>query len=293
LFVTLMTPYILILLYILNPLHFQNLILDRVIDTAIGSVIALLANLLFSPEWTYRQFAEYLQQMLEANKNYFIDVTSFFTGTPVSVNQYKLSRKNAYVALANISDALNRMMSEPKSKQIHVAEYHELVVLNYMMSTHIATLATIALGKAKTNTDPEYLTVVQAVTANLDLAIKEIKTAGDHFPLSLNKDIQKTPARVSSGVSGMAKGLMTETPIGAPVESFESKKAELEGRLAGEGLRKLNQRMTDMVEIRKKELAGGITEDHLHTSLASVKLINDQFNFIWKISEDLLKTLRA
>ena len=33
LFVTLMTPYILILLYILNPVHFQNLIVDRVIDT--------------------------------------------------------------------------------------------------------------------------------------------------------------------------------------------------------------------------------------------------------------------
>ena len=30
LFVTLMTPYILILLYILNPLHFKDLILDRV-----------------------------------------------------------------------------------------------------------------------------------------------------------------------------------------------------------------------------------------------------------------------
>ena len=44
LFVTLMTPYILILLYILNPLHFRDLILDRIIDTAIGSAIALLAN---------------------------------------------------------------------------------------------------------------------------------------------------------------------------------------------------------------------------------------------------------
>ena len=51
--------------------------------------------------------------------------------------------------------------------------------------------------------------------------------------------------------------------------------------------------MTDMVEIRKKELSDGITEGHLHTNLTGVKLINDQFNFIWKISEDLLKTLNA
>src|SRR5450755_4383915 len=97
LFVSLMTPYILILLYILNPLHFKDLIIDRIIDTAIGSGIALLANLLFSPEWAYKQFAEYLQQMLEANIMYFSDVTSFYTGKGVPVNKYKLSRKVAYV----------------------------------------------------------------------------------------------------------------------------------------------------------------------------------------------------
>jgi uncharacterized membrane protein (TIGR01666 family) len=293
LFVTLMTPYILILLYILNPLHFKDLILDRVFDTAIGSVIALLANLLFSPEWTYRQFAEYLQQMLNANKNYFIDVTSFFTGNPVSVNQYKLSRKNAYVALANISDALNRMMSEPKSKQIHVAEYHELVVLNYMMATHIATLATMGLAKTKPGSDPEYIPVVQAVVTNLDQSINGIKTAGNHFPSSLDKDVEKKPVQISSEVSVMAKGLGTQPSAGQFNASIESKKSDQEGRLAGEGLRKLNQRMTDMVEIRKKELADGIAEAHLQTNLTRVKLINDQFNFIWKISEDLLKALRA
>ena len=68
LFVTLMTPYILILLYILNPAHFREQIFDRVLDTAIGSGIALLANLLFSPEWAYKQFGEYLQQILRRIK---------------------------------------------------------------------------------------------------------------------------------------------------------------------------------------------------------------------------------
>ena len=98
LFVTLMTPYILILLYILNPLHFKDLIVDRIIDTAIGSAIALLANFLFSHEWAYRQFAEYLQQMLVTNKNYFSDVTSFFTGNPVNPTQYKFRERSICVA---------------------------------------------------------------------------------------------------------------------------------------------------------------------------------------------------
>ncbi len=77
LFVTLMTPYILILLYILNPLHFNDLILDRVLDTAIGSAIALLANLLFSPEWdlqTIRRISSTdagCQQKLFHRRNFF------------------------------------------------------------------------------------------------------------------------------------------------------------------------------------------------------------------------------
>jgi hypothetical protein len=48
-----------------------------------------------------------------------------------------------------------------------------------------------------------------------------------------------------------------------------------------------------LVTDRKKELEQGFEEGHLRTPLAVVKSINDQFNFIWKISEDLLKTLRA
>src|SRR5450755_1983858 len=207
-FTTLMTSYILILFYMLNPSHFRLLIVDRVIDTAIGSGVALLANLVLSPDWAYKQFADYLKQMLEANRNYFRDVTSFFTGKPVSVSQYQLSRKEAYVALANISDALNRMLAEPKSKQKNAAEYHQLVVLNYMLSSHIATLASYAFDKNPPPPDPDYLPVVHAVISNLDQAMN-----------------------------------------GRQTESEESQ--------AREAITHLNERIADLVTLRKKELEKG------------------------------------
>lgn len=293
LFVTLMTPYILILLYILNPLHFKDLIIDRVIDTAIGSGIALLANILFSPEWAYKQFAEYLQQMLEANKNYFGDVTSFFIGKGVPINKYKLSRKVAYVALANISNALNRMLAEPKSKQKNAAEFHELVVLNYMMSTHIATLATFAIGKTPLVPEPEYLPVVHAVMANLDQAMNGLKTVSDNVFTSLNVSAGNSPDKIPPEISVKGKELPGENADRVINPTIDPKKAALDGSFARDGLRRLNDRIAEMVSIRKKEVEQGITETQLRTSLAVVKSINDQFNFIWKISEDLLKTLRA
>jgi uncharacterized membrane protein (TIGR01666 family) len=269
LFVTLMTPYILILLYILNPLHFKELITDRVIDTAIGSGIALLANILFSPEWAYKQFADYLQKILEANKNYFSDVSSFFTGQGVPVNTYKLSRKQAYVALANISDSLNRMIAEPKSKQKNAAEYHELVVLNYMMSTHIATLAGFLFGQTPPAPDPEYIPVVHSVIFNLDQAMEGLKKLKDEIPAPSDKEIPDTPA--ASNIE---------------IENTTSKEAVARGVMG-----QLNDKIDDLVQVRKKELEQGIGGTHLRTSLAVVKSVNDQFNFILKISGDLAKII--
>ncbi len=67
----------------------------------------------------------------------------------------------------------------------------------------------------------------------------------------------------------------------------------LTGHWPGSGLTKLNEQVDQMVSFRKQELAQGIRDSGEPKNLAVVKSINDQFNFIWKISEDLLKTLRA
>src|SRR4029077_17299787 len=59
-FVLLMTPYILLLFYLLSPNDYKTIISDRVIDTAIGSGIAFLANIFIFPAWEHEQFTDYL-----------------------------------------------------------------------------------------------------------------------------------------------------------------------------------------------------------------------------------------
>ena len=136
-----MTPYILLLFHLLNPSGFDTILSDRLIDTGIGSGIAFLANIFILPAWEHEQIFEYVQQMLVANTQYFTDTTAFFKGIAISVNQYKLSRKNTYVSLANLSDAFSRMLSEPKRKQKNIRDIHQFVVLNHMLTSHVATLA--------------------------------------------------------------------------------------------------------------------------------------------------------
>ena len=153
-FVILMTPYVLLLFYLLYPADFRSILTDRVIDTSIGSGIAFLANILIIPSWEHERIIDFMSAAVNANIAYFRDVTGAFTGKPVSVQQYKLSRKNAFVGLANLSDALSRMLSEPRSQQKSVAEMHQFVVSNHMLTSHVATLAYYAETVSAAGADP-------------------------------------------------------------------------------------------------------------------------------------------
>jgi len=72
-------------------------------------------------------------------------------------------------------------------------------------------------------------------------------------------------------------------------QAMNGRQTESEESQAREALTHLNERVAELVTQRKKELEQGIVESHLRNSLAVVKSVNDQYNFIWKISEDLRK----
>lgn len=59
----------------------------------------------------------------------------------VTSSQQRAARRNALVALANLSDAFNRMLSEPKRMQTEVENIHRFVVLSHILTSYIATLA--------------------------------------------------------------------------------------------------------------------------------------------------------
>ncbi len=170
-----MTPYVLLLLHLLSNTGFTAIISDRVIDTAIGSVIAFLANLLLLPAWEHEGINGFMTAAIETNTVYFRNVSAAFTGKPVSNTEYKLSRRNAFVAQANLSDAFSRMLAEPKRKQKHVVQLHQFVVLNNELTSHIAALATYVPPLAEKYVSADFAEVIDDAVAALDgsLAIVE------------------------------------------------------------------------------------------------------------------------
>jgi len=169
--ILLLTPYIMILFHLLNHIKTESILIDRVIDTAIGSVIAFLANFFLIPTWEKGQIKNYMIQALTENANYFKRISSAYTGAPVTNTQYKLSRKGAFVSLANLSDAFSRMLSEPKNKQENSKQIYQFVVLNHMLTSHIATLSYYAMPLAEKYSSQDFEPIITSTITQFEEAI--------------------------------------------------------------------------------------------------------------------------
>jgi uncharacterized membrane protein YccC len=144
--VIMMTPYILILFSYLG-LGFINIVEERVLDTAIASVLAFFASYFLFPHWESKQLDAVMMAVLKANIDYLQKLKYFFCGKEYTVLEYKLVRKELYVSTANLSAAFTRMLNEPKSKQENAAAINEFVVLNSVLSSNIASMFAININK--------------------------------------------------------------------------------------------------------------------------------------------------
>jgi uncharacterized membrane protein (TIGR01666 family) len=176
--VMLMTPYVLLLFHLLYPVNFKAIVSDRVIDTLIGSGIAFLASIFIIPTWEHQRIIDNMVAALKTNISYFRDVAGAFAGRSPAVRQYKLSRKHAFVALANLSDAFGRMMQEPRRKQKKIGEMHQFVVASQMLTSYIATLAYYEKPLASKYADPSYRPVVDSIVRCLERAAMILQAGG-------------------------------------------------------------------------------------------------------------------
>jgi len=149
-----MTPYVLILFKFLG-VGLLNVAQERIIDTAIGSTIAFIASYLIFPTWEFQQIQENFKEVIKANINYLQKVSESIAGKMVDITEYKLARKDVFVNSANLSATFDRMTSEPKSKQRHIKDIHKFVVLNHILASYTANIASALMrtGPQKAHAD--------------------------------------------------------------------------------------------------------------------------------------------
>lgn len=135
------TLYVMMNFYFLHPEGFNEVVAERILDTAIGSGIAFIIASLVLPQWEHTKLLPTLQKALRSNQKYFDAVAAIFSGKETSVNTITAARKEAFVALANMSNRFQRMLSEPKSKQPNLELYHQFTSVSHLLTSHIASLS--------------------------------------------------------------------------------------------------------------------------------------------------------
>jgi uncharacterized membrane protein (TIGR01666 family) len=191
--VLLMTPYVVLFFHMLYPGELSSILKDRVIDTAIGSAIAFTSILFVLPSWERQKITPLMIKMLEEGLKYFTTTADGFTQDKhTTTHNIHLARKEALVALANLSDAFNRMLSEPKSQQKGIEDIHRYVVLNHMFTSYVASLSGYLKLDLKCRSIEELQKVIEGIKQNLLKAINILnkKTADlntDSYKESLNQ----------------------------------------------------------------------------------------------------------
>jgi len=136
------TVYVIVGFHFLNNSNFSAIVVDRLIDTAIGCIIAFIVALLVFPFWEHQQTKELIIAFVNSNKKYFNAAASLLRSPEKLKTNYTPVRKEAFVSLANLSDNFQRILSE-KRKNKHLAFYHQFVASGYMLTAHIASLSSL------------------------------------------------------------------------------------------------------------------------------------------------------
>jgi uncharacterized membrane protein (TIGR01666 family) len=192
-----MTPYILILFSFLGVNH---IVQERITDTIIGSVIAFIASYLIFPSWEFQQIQTEMQKVICANTSYLSKIAESLNGKPVDITEYKLARKDVFVKSGNLSAAFERMTSEPKSKQKNIKEIHKFVVLNHILTSYIATVASDTMSRTMNGLQPEITKSIKKSLAILNDISKKLGGEKTEIVSDKTGDITDIEAKAPSEV---------------------------------------------------------------------------------------------
>jgi uncharacterized membrane protein YccC len=100
--------------------------------------------------------------------------------------RYRLARKNVHVAFANLGQAFQRMMLEPKSVQKFVPELNDLLVRSHVLASEITVAAPLlrSLIQADGKTPQPLQRALSIVRENLSLAEAGTAPPGDQADIS-------------------------------------------------------------------------------------------------------------
>ncbi|TYR34154.1 FUSC family protein [Sphingobacterium phlebotomi] len=181
------TPYVLIML----SFHGSNtleMVAERVIDTFLGGAIAFVSSYVIFPNWESTQFRDNMRSLLIANYNYLAQAIQILSGKELTITNYKLARKEVYIASANMGSTFQRMLTEPKWRQRYTKEVNRFVILDHILSSHSANLLTQVNQADISSYHTEHVKLLKKALSELYKAIVLIPPDEEEKPFEARKE---------------------------------------------------------------------------------------------------------
>lgn len=144
-----------------------NLIQFRLLDTGVGVAIAAAGNLFLWQTWEIKSIDKILLKTIRAQKEYLDQIAVYYNRRGEADNEYRLSRKRAFLAISELNASYQRMTQEPKNKQIQTDEIYELILLNQFFLAASATLGTYTTNNPTTPASENFNSIISFILDNL------------------------------------------------------------------------------------------------------------------------------
>ncbi|HLV52245.1 MAG TPA: FUSC family membrane protein [Flavobacterium sp.] len=191
--VTFTTYYVIMIYGILNGTAESQLVY-RILDTGIGAFLAFLGTMFIWPTWELYSVNKHLESSLKAIRDYLAEVKQYYIQKGDPTTPYKLARKNAFIEVGNLMTSFQRMIQEPKRKQLHRAELYELAVLNQTLVSSAASIGTYVQFHKTTEASNAFKLVMDYIYNNLNKSLQNLNfdvdfnpTLEDDFIVSITK----------------------------------------------------------------------------------------------------------
>lgn len=159
-----------IFVYALFEPNILSVIQFRILDTLIGASLAFASNYVLWPTWQFQNIQEDFSKAIASNQKFLKQVAVFYREKGEVSTVYKLSRKEAFLAIGDLNAAFQRMSQDPKSKQVELSTIYEIVVFNNTFLSSLTALGTFINNNKTSDVPSEFNIYVENICSNLELA---------------------------------------------------------------------------------------------------------------------------
>jgi uncharacterized membrane protein YccC len=182
-----LTTYILISFSFYSHKDSLYIIQERFIDTLVGGLLAFVSSYLIFPTWEKNSMNDYIQKALIADYEFLYLIFLKLADNPVSTTDYKLARKEVFIAMADINSVFQRVISEPKGKQENAKELNKFTIFNQSFVSYSVGLVKILKKNNSVILTNEHIRLIKKIS---QLLLQNIRLYGEYETDNLVKNIE-------------------------------------------------------------------------------------------------------